>query len=155
VYQDFENDIVEALEQALDLLNKYDKMHLVHSSMGHNVPEIITGFKNFCMQNFLKGQVLPEITLDSPVKKGDVYIVIEETDLVNLIKICRTNNLKPGVDVGIVSYNETPLKEVLLDGITVISTDHVKMGETAAELILNNSKEYIKNPFVLIRRNSL
>jgi len=81
--------------------------------------------------------------------------VIEETDLVTLIKSCQTKGLKIGKDVGIISYNETPLKEILLDGITVISTDHHKMGETAAKLILENRKEKIKNPFVLIQRKSL
>jgi DNA-binding LacI/PurR family transcriptional regulator len=89
------------------------------------------------------------------VSKGEAYIVIEETDLANLIKNARAKGLKIGRDVGIVSYNETPLKEILLDGITVLSTDHVKMGETAARLILDNCKEKIKNPFALIRRKSL
>ena len=107
------------------------------------------------MQNFFKAEVIPEIKNDTPVTKGDVFIVIEEVDLANLIKICLSKKLKIGKDVGIISYNETPLKEVILDGITVISTDHIKMGETAAELILTNSKANIKNPFVLIRRKSL
>jgi DNA-binding LacI/PurR family transcriptional regulator len=57
--------------------------------------------------------------------------------------------------VGIISYNDSPLKEILLDGITVMTTDHVKMGQTAAKFILDNSKEKIKNPFVLIKRKSL
>lgn len=140
VYQDFENDIVDALEQGLDLLKRYDKFHLVHSIQVPNVPEIVVGFKNFCMRNSFKGYVLSEINMFTPVTKGEVYIVIEETDLTNHIKICIAKKLKPGRDVGIISYNETPLKEVLLEGIRVISTDHVKMGETAAELILNNSK---------------
>ena len=83
------------------------------------------------------------------------YIVIEETDLVNLIKNCKQNKFMVGKDVGIISCNETPLKEILLDGITVISTDHAKMGETAAKLILENKKEKIKNPFKLILRKSL
>jgi DNA-binding LacI/PurR family transcriptional regulator len=55
-----------------------------------------------------------------------------------------------GKDVGIISYNETPLKEILLDGITVISTDHAKMGELAAQLILENRTERIKNDFHLL-----
>lgn len=155
VYQDFENDIINALEQGLDLMQQYHNFYLVHTSLVPNVPEIITGFRKFCMQNSFKGKVIEEITLKTPVQKGDAFIVIEETDLANLIKICLSQGLKIGKDVGIVSYNETPLKEVLLDGITVISTDHAQMGATAAELILNNSKDNIKNPFVLIKRKSL
>jgi DNA-binding LacI/PurR family transcriptional regulator len=89
------------------------------------------------------------------VNKNEVYIVIEEPDLVALIKSCQAKGLKIGKDVGIISYNDTPIKEILSDGITVISTDHHKMGETAARIILENRKEKIKNPFVLIKRKSL
>lgn len=155
VYQDFENDIIEALEKGLDLLKKYSKLYFVHSNMIPYPPEMVRGFRKFCMQNSFKNEVIGEINCKTEVKKEDVFIVIEETDLSSLIKICQMKGLKIGKDVGIVSYNETPLKEVLLDGITVISTDHVKLGESTAKLILNNSKEKIKNPFVFIRRKSL
>lgn len=155
VFQDFENDIIMALEEGLPLIKKYAKMYMVHPTMIPYPPEIVTGFRKFCMQNFFKGHVIPQITLDTPVFRGDAFIVKEETDLANLIKICKAQKLQIGKDVGIISYNETPLKEVLLDGITVISTDHVKMGESAADLILNNSRDNIKNPFSFIRRKSL
>lgn len=155
VYQDFENDIVEALEQGLDLLRKYDKLCLVHPKLIPYPPEIKKGFQHFCMQYDFPFETIHEIDSTTPVKAKQAYIVIEETDLVNLIKLCQTKNLKVGKDVGIISYNETPLKEILLDGITVISTDHNKMGETAARLILTNSMEKIKNPFVFIKRCSL
>ncbi len=155
VYQDFENDIINALDEALQLLKKYSKFYLVNPTTVPYPPEIVVGFKKFCMQNQYKAHIIDEITMETPVNKGDVFIVIEEKDLANLAKICLLKNLKPGKDIGIISYNETPLKEVLLNGITVLSTDHSKMGESAAELILNNSRENIKNPFVLIQRNSL
>lgn len=155
VYQDFENDIINALNEGLDLMEKYQMFYMVHPVLIPYPPEIVKGFRKFCMQNFLKGRVISEVNMETAVAKGDVYIVKEETDLANVIKICKQQNLKIGKDVGIISYNETPLKEVLLDGITVISTDHVKMGETAAELILENSRANIKNPFAFIRRASL
>jgi DNA-binding LacI/PurR family transcriptional regulator len=107
------------------------------------------------MQYRFSYQVIPEIEVGRKLKKGEAYIVIEETDLVNLIKNCRSENMKIGRDIGIISYNETPLKEILQEGITVISTDHMKMGETAAKLILENKKERVKNNFELIRRKSL
>jgi DNA-binding LacI/PurR family transcriptional regulator len=75
--------------------------------------------------------------------------------LVNLIKICQSVKLRPGKDICIIAYNETPLKEILVDGITVISTDHYRMGEMVARLILENRKEKIKIPFKPIKRGSL
>ncbi|MBL7699964.1 MAG: GntR family transcriptional regulator [Chitinophagaceae bacterium] len=155
VYQDFQNDIVHALEQGLDLLKKYDKLYLVFPGTGKYSPEIVQGFRKFCMQNDFRNEVLEEITPGTEIGRGETYIVIEESDLCNLIKLSREKKLQIGKDLGIISYNDSPLKEILLDGITVITTDHIKMGETAARLILDNSKEKIKNPFVLIRRGSV
>jgi DNA-binding transcriptional regulator YhcF (GntR family) len=155
VYQDFQNDIVEALEQGLDLLKKYNKLYLVYPDMDSYSPEIPVGFRKFCMQNNFKNEVLAEINDDTVVSAKEAYIVIEENDLCKLIRKAGENKLQIGKDVGIISYNDSPLKEILLDGITVMTTDHAKMGETAARLILDNSKEKIKNPFVLIRRKSL
>ena len=146
---------MEALESGLEILKKYNSLILVHPKMVSYPVEIKTGFRNFCLQNDFPNQVIHEIKNDTPINKGEAYIVIEETDLVQLIKNCNSKKLKPGKDIGIISYNETPLKEILMEGITVLSTDHAKMGETAARLILENRQEKIKNPFRLILRKSL
>lgn len=155
VYQDFENDIVDALETGLETLKKYNKLVYVHPTFVPHPPEIITGFRKFCLQNNFEYKVTNEITPCEDVHAKEAYIVIADTDLVNLIKCCQSKKLVVGKDVGIISYNETPLKEILLDGITVLSTDHAKMGETAAKMILENRREKIKNPFTLIQRKSL
>jgi DNA-binding transcriptional regulator YhcF (GntR family) len=155
VYQDFQNDIIEALEQGLDLLAKYNKLLLVYPNGESYSPEIPQGFRKFCMQNNFKFEMLSEVNESTEVSPAEAYIVIEEHDLCGVIKKARDNRLEIGKDLGIISYNDSPLKEILLDGITVMTTDHGQMGETAARLILENSKEKIKNPFVLIRRKSL
>ena len=155
VYQDFRNDIVAALESALPLLKKYRKLILVFPAITRYPSEILIGFRIFCMQYNFPFSIVPEINNHTDPQPHEAYIVIEETDLVNLIKKCRAKKLCIGKNLGIISYNETPLKEILLDGITVISTDHAKMGETAARLILENRKEKIKNSFSLIVRKSL
>jgi DNA-binding LacI/PurR family transcriptional regulator len=63
--------------------------------------------------------------------------------------------MKPGRDFGLISYDETPLKEVLAGGITVISTDFEKMGRLAADCILNERHEVVANECRLILRSSL
>ena len=155
VFQDFQNDIIEALEQGLDLLSKYNKMYLVYPKIVSYSPEIIKGFRKFCMQNNFRHEVLTDINDHTPIEKKEAYIIIEENDLCKLIRIAKEKEYIIGEELGIISYNDSPLKEILLDGITVMSTDHRKMGETAARLIRENSSEKIKNPFVLIRRSSL
>jgi DNA-binding LacI/PurR family transcriptional regulator len=136
-------------------LKKYKRLVLAYPKCPQYPEEIVTGFRAFCMQNNFRFTLINEITAQTEIQADDAYIVIEETDLVELIKKCQSMGLQPGKEVGIISYNDTPLKEILLDGITVISTDHAKMGEMAARLILENKKEKIRNPFSLIIRKSL
>jgi DNA-binding transcriptional regulator YhcF (GntR family) len=155
VYQDFELDIHQSLLSGIDLLTKYRRLNLVFPSSVPYPPEIRTGFINFCRQASFDYRILNELDTATKIYNKEAYIVIEETDLVNLIKKSCALQMKPGLDIGIISFNETPLKEILSDGITVISTDHEAMGKIAAEMILFKKKDKVKAPFVLIRRNSL
>ena len=156
VYQDFKGDIHDALEEALDLLRKYRTLILVQPTLVPYPAEIEVGFRNFCMNNCFRYRIIDEIDSRVQVCTGEAYVVIEETDLVNLIKMCRAGNLLIGKDVGIVSYNDTPLKrDPAWMGSRSYRLNHARMGETAARLILENRQEKIKNPFVLIRRKSL
>lgn len=155
VYQNYEKDISEALYEALPALKKYENLVLVNPGINPYPEEIKKGFQSFCRMQDFNFSIIEGLEMYTPVKKGQAYVIIEETDLVNLVKICRNNKLRIGKDVGIVSYNETPLKEILLDGITVISTDHEEMGITAARMIMEKTREKVKNSFKLILRNSL
>jgi len=155
VFQNFEKDIYEALHEALPALKKYTSLVFVNPGFTPYPPEIEKGFRYFCRMQDFNFSIIEGIEMHTPVTQGQAYIIIEETDLVNLVKICRNDQLKIGEDVGIVSYNETLLKEILLDGITVISTDHEEMGAAAALMIKDKKLGRVKNPFRLILRNSL
>lgn len=155
VFQDFRNDIRNALISGIDTLRKYNKLVYVHPTMTPHPCEIKKGFKSFCDEYGFESAIINEISCGHEVQAGEVYIVIEESDLANVIKKCQGKKLQVGKDVGIISYNETPIKSMLLDGITVISTDHSRMGETAAEMILQKKNDRVKIPFRLILRNSL
>lgn len=155
VYQDFKQDIFESLEESLDLLAKYNRLVYVNPSLVPYPAEIRQGFSTFCRFNDIEHVIWEGIDEHSPMRKKDAYIVIEETDLANLIKYGRQRKWILGKDFGILSYNETPIKEILQDGISVISTEHELMGISAAHLILEQRSERIKNPFSLRRRKSL
>jgi DNA-binding LacI/PurR family transcriptional regulator len=92
---------------------------------------------------------------DRKIIKGEVYIIPDDRDLVKVIEKSKLQNLILGVDFGIISYNETPLKKVVENGITTISTDFVAMGKILAQMILNGKKEQIENKSNLIIRRSL
>ncbi|MEM7548568.1 MAG: GntR family transcriptional regulator [Bacteroidota bacterium] len=158
VYQNFQKDIYKALGEATDLLEKYHKLVLVFpiDESYPYPPEIVTGFVDFCRNHEVSYDIIDTFDPGRIIaQKGEAFILLTEYDLVNLVKSSRNMGWKIGHDVGIISYNETPLKEVLADGITVISTDFEKMGQSLAKMILEKKKERIENEFSLIRRNSL
>ncbi|MEO9869410.1 GntR family transcriptional regulator [Ekhidna sp.] len=157
VYQDFRTDIYEALTSSINDVKKYKKVYLVFpvNEVYPYPKEIILGFNDFVRQNSLEAQVMDDIEEDYEVNKGDLFIVIDENDLINLIKAIREKGLKTGDDVGIISYNETPLKEILENGITVMTTDFKAMGKAVANMIKSKKLIQEKNDFVFIERNSL
>ena len=85
--------------------------------------------------------------------KGTVYIVTSEDDLALIIKQARVSNFVLGKDIGVISFNESVLKELL--DITVVTTDFKEMGISAAKCISKGETAKIKNPFYLIQRGSL
>ena len=155
IFQDFENDIYQALKEGLSKIEKYKKIILIYPEKAiYPYPRrILHGFRKFCVEHHLDFEILNEIYDDMVLIKGDLFITIEEADLVNLVKQVREDEFKLGSDIGIISYNDTPLKELL--GITVISTDFKVMGETAANMILNRQRGKVKVPFNFIDRESL
>lgn len=155
IYQDFQNDIYNALIEGIERLRKYDKLILVYpqKSVFPYPRRILRGFVHFCGQHNFDHEILDEIYEDMELSSRDVYITIEEMDLVKLVQQVNAKELTLGKDIGIISYNDTPLKSLL--GITVISTDFKTMGETAAYMVLKNKKEKVKNVFKYIERNSV
>ncbi len=155
IFQDFENDIYSALKKGLSKIKKYKKLMLIYPEKAvYPYPRrILHGFRKFCIEYKLDFEILNKVYDDMILKKGDLFITIEESDLVSLVKQVREDEYVLGKDIGIISYNDTPLKELL--GITVMSTDFKVMGETAANMILNKKKGKVKVPFNFIVRESL
>jgi DNA-binding GntR family transcriptional regulator len=157
IYQDFVEDIYTALTEAKTTLKKYTRLNLIFPD-NNTYPypkEIVTGFVKFCQTNQLPFSILSSIDQVEKVNGGEAYIIISESELTKFIKKTRAEGLVVGADVGVISYNDTELKEVLENGITVISTDFKEMGKLAAKSILNSERIHQKNNFGLILRNSL
>jgi DNA-binding transcriptional regulator YhcF (GntR family) len=155
IYQDFEDDIYNALKEGLSKIINYEKLILIYPDKAvYPYPRrILRGFRKFCVEHSINFEILNEVYDDMILKKGDLFITIEESDLVSLVKQIRDSSFTLGKNIGIISYNDTPLKELL--GITVVSTDFKVMGESASQMIMNNEKGKIKVPFNFIDRNSI
>jgi DNA-binding LacI/PurR family transcriptional regulator len=154
VYENFEEDIFKALSEALEQLSKYHTLKIIFPENSYFPEEIVKGFKNFCYSYAFNYKIVHNLDSEE-VNEGEAYINLVEEDLVKILNKIISLNLIVGEQVGLISYNETPLKKFIMNGLTTISTDFGMMGKTAAQLVLNGSKEHIENPFELILRGSL
>lgn len=154
VYENFEKDIYKALESAVQYLQKYDTIKVIFPPNSYYPKEIIKGISQFAQDYAFNFSIVFDIRSDK-IQKGDLFISVMEEDLVILIERLLMLKYKAGKDIGIISYNETPMKKIILNGISTVSTDFRKMGEMAAKLILDNEKKQLEVPFNIIVRDSL
>ena len=153
VFQNFEKDTYEALVSGVESLKKYNHIYMVQKDEKEPF-ERYDGLCTFCKEyNFGKGDI--KTTKGRIINKGEVFMVVNDRDLVYLLNQSKKQGLIPGEDFGIISYNDTLLKEILAGGITTLSTDFKLMGKTMASLINKKKIETIENPWKLTIRKSL
>lgn len=153
VYQNFEDTIFNGLLEANNLIKNYAKMVLIFNEKIQPI-EMLFGFEKFCKKENMLFEVVSNIE-NREVGKGEIYLIPEDKNLIRIIKKMNEVGLNLKEDVGIISINDTMLKEVVKNGITTISTDFKKMGENLATLISRKEFSQIENPSKLIIRNSL
>jgi len=137
--QDFYQAPLDCLNSGLDLIQKYNEFILVFPNNTPHPVETIDAFNEFCEKHQINHTVLEQIE-NREVQPGQAYLVIKDSDLVKIVKDCKKNSYKIGSDVGIISYNDSPMKEIVGAGITVISTDFIKMGIDCANFIVTKEK---------------
>lgn len=153
IYQNFEDDVYTALQSGLSYLKKYNRLIMIYP--GGKEPEgQYKGFQRFCKDYDIAYEVINDFQ-NRRIIKGDAFIAISDEHLVKLIKSIKSAGLKMGEDIGLISYNDSSLKEVVGDGITTISTDFKEMGRKLAEFVFKKRNVQIENPSSLIIRSSL
>jgi DNA-binding LacI/PurR family transcriptional regulator len=75
--------------------------------------------------------------------------------LVRAIKYAEANKLVIGQQVGLIAFNDSHFKEILVGGISVLSNQPIRMGEMAAQLINENDKGSHELALQFIPRKSL
>lgn len=154
VCQDFGKSVYNCLTKNISLIKKYDKLILCHPPESEH-PKILVRYLKKLARDF---EVNFEVIKSFPktgLTKGTAYLVIQQKDLVKMVKSCRLENLVIGQDIGLIAYNDTPMYEIIENGITVISTDFAKMGHLAAEYVKTRQKVHEIIPAQMIVRGSL
>lgn len=153
VYQNFESAIHNNLNKALDRIANYQQLILVFSSDRQPIA-MHSGFVSFCQDHQISFEIIEDLK-DRDLNKGEVYITPEDQSLLLIIQKMKKQELILAKDIGVISYNDTLLKEIVEGGITTISTDFKAMGRSLAEMITTKTPQNIENPNQLIIRKSL
>ena len=156
VYQDFSKDISVALSEGLDKLRTFSKLNVLTMPNSLYSASIRTSIQTFCSQTDLPVEFHTGVTGDI-IRKNEVYLLLNsqhDTGLLTLARVAKEQGLVIGEDISVISYNDAPINEIILDGLTAVSTDFRQMGETAADMILTKNLSKVKCDFRLIRRGT-
>lgn len=153
VFQNFKKDIYKGLEAALKQISTYKKVVLLYPA-ARQPQGILDGFKLFCSHHGLQNEVIENLT-NRELSHGELYIILDDKNLIRIIKRIKEQRFLLAEDIGLISYNDSLLKEIVEGGITTISTDFNLMGQRLAQMILNKEFAQVENPNRLIIRKSI
>ncbi len=154
IVENHEQHIVEVLSKALVRLKKYHTLKILAPKDDVFPEEIFNGLRNFCVSHGFNFGVVVDL-FHEKIDEGVVYIDLLEDDLVALVEKISRTGLIIGKQVGLISYNDSPLKRIFANGITTIAVDFKLMGTMAAKLIRDRSIHHWEVPYLLTLRNSL
>ncbi|MCD8260605.1 MAG: GntR family transcriptional regulator [Bacteroides sp.] len=154
ICQDFQEEFYKSLIQIQEKVSNY-KEFLLYSPEGCRHPESsIEWFERFSEEHHLSASIISE-ERKLNVQQGQVYIAFRQQDVVTIIKETREKRLTCGKEFGLIAYNDTPLYEIIDQGITALSIDWTEMGKMAADFVLNSQPVQITLPLRPIIRNSI
>ena len=156
VYQDYACDAAAALSTAEEELMKYpeiDVFTMPNSLYGEMVESSI---RSFCEGAGLKMRVHRDITPDAIHRNQVCLLVNSQADkaLFSVNRIAAQKGLEIGSDIKLISYNESPINELVFGGLSTMSADFVNMGRQCAQMILDGKMSKVKADFHLIRRKT-
>lgn len=154
VYQDFGQSLYDSLQSQLERIGRYKQFIYLYPEFTYHPVESITYFEKFCTDHQLACQVLRN-SKKLDVQPGDLYLTVSDRTLSRFLDQCAEKNLVIGRDAGVISYNDTPMKKYVKDGISVISTDFELMGRKAAEFVAGSAPLHLCIPTRITVRSSL
>lgn len=155
VCQGFDTTLYDCLTQGLNRFEKYKEVCFVFNSKSEHPKSCIPYFEKFCEDNNLRYSIITRELSSFDVMPETAYLVARHIDMIQIVKTCRLQNYELGKDVGLVTFNDAPMLEVIENGICAISTDFKEMGKIAAEYIKTRTKIQTYIPTKLIMRGSL
>jgi DNA-binding transcriptional regulator YhcF (GntR family) len=152
VTQEFAHSSYGIFMELAPVIRTFDEMIFYHSPESLDPKEIVGAFRKFLKDTKIKGRILPEFK-PGTMEKGKVYFTLDNYAVFAMLKECKAKKLKPGKDLGVLSHNDEPAKELI--GITTYSADFSLMGRMAGEFVMRREMVRETMPMMLWRRNTL
>ena len=138
--------------------NRMDVTHEVTATLraeAHH-PPLVMEAAGFCTEHSLSVEFHFGVT-EEIIRPNEVYLMLNsqhDNGLISLSRAATAKGLKIGEDISVISYNDAPINEVILNGLTSVSTDFKQMGEIAAQMILDKAMHKVKCDFRMVRRST-
>ncbi|MDD2246480.1 MAG: GntR family transcriptional regulator [Proteiniphilum sp.] len=153
VCQDFDEQFYNALFSVKKRLLKYRKLIFILNKNHKHPQSSKIFFTKFCNDNGFEFEIWDNAMQE--IQQNSCYIIIKQTDVVDVIKQSKSRNLKMGTDFGLIAYNENPFYEIIGKGIPCISIDFYLLGNLAGKFVLNGRKIKKYLPTKVYRKDSI
>ena len=154
VHQNFGEAVYNSFKNNTEKILKYKTFTLYYPSFTYHPKITIDYFEKFCTDFGIKHHVVFD-SEEFKIENGGLYFLVSDRTLANFLDQCEEKGFEPGREVGVISYNETPMKKYVKNGITVISTDFEMMGQKAAEFVTTGKPIQFEVPTKLKIRSSI
>lgn len=154
ITQKFEPAVYQALLELHETISQFNEFVFFYQHGSYNPEGTYLAFDRYVNFAGIKGIIEPYYR-PGTLKKGNVYFPLADTDLLNILKDSLAQHLTLGKDFGILSYDDTPVKEIICGGITTIAADFREMAQKAANYVFNRQTVQETMTCRLIRRASL
>jgi len=154
VAQEFEKATYIRLVELLPDIRKYESVVFVNEQVSHSPKGIQRAFQQFFSDYGINGHFVME-NISGMVEKNKLYFIKNDTTLWSFLKEITERELVLGKDLGVLSFDDHVVKQILFGGIATLSTDFKNMAKISAGQIKCGSKMQRILPLDLFRGSSL
>lgn len=151
--QDFEQGIMDALKSIAERVKHYKKIVFVKQKEDPHPDATMVGIDKFCRTNRMDFIFSHELKREN-ICRGTLFIVVRDDIVVDIIQQCDAQGLKIGDEVGLLAFNDSPLRSVTNPPVSSLSVDFNAMGEAAAQYVLRRQSIQKTMPLRVVLRQS-
>ena len=154
VVQSFYEPAYAVLEELKEAIQRFERFVLFFKNKTDYPIGVLQAFQQFCENNNINYSI-EEKYEPQAIQKNTAYFIISDSELWKLLKDAKDKNYEIGKEIGILSHNESTIKEIISGGITTFSTNFTEMAEEAALFVADRQSKQMTIPSKLVRRLSL